>query len=826
MHVPWGAEFTALAGVLAAVPAVLMLLSSARRRTGPSRRAHRLLAAGGAAATVVVGLSLVAAALLRSHQVHADHANPIGTATAVAMVVATVALLGGTLTLPGAAQTPAAAVCRLLDGLVIAGAVWFVGWVLVADPTKIMGRYTPYACLPLLLPAAVAVVTLGLTVILASAAPRPRAATVRVGCGVTLVALGGTGLAGGICQGWTGVVLGGAVALPAGLSIVAFAVRSTDRAVTVDGEPARGGSAYAFLPMVAVTVSASYHLARGGDFGWMAVAAISVEGFALVGRQHLALLDVRRFADRLVRREAHFRELAHTDPLTGLANRRGLLRTLENEAFAGQPCVLLGLDLDGFKNINDMRGHDVGDAVLIEVGQRLRMNLRPGDAAARLGGDEFAVLMWVRPEEAHGVAQRLLGVLARPYEQDQGPVFLSASIGLAASGTAADVPGLMRNADLALRFAKQRGKNRVERYDARYDGLLRRRTVLEHELRGAVQRDELRLVYQPVVALPSARPAGAEALLRWHHPRLGLVSPGEFIPVAEECGMIDRLGEWVLHQACRQLSHWLAAGHDVWVSVNVSPRELHEPGYADRVAEALRQHRVPPQRLVLEVTEHAVATDLEELVRRLRTLRATGVRIALDDFGAGYSSLGQLRDLPIDILKIDQKLVAEPESRTGTTAPMVDVVVRLGHRLGLEVIAEGIGTPAQLKVVDEAGCRFGQGSLFGWGVPAEHLGAQLANATAQGGRVATLAGQRGVAATVGPAVAGPAGPVPVSMTAATAAALRAATERREAGGRPSGAWPVTVPASRSARNERGGRDATPAAQDMGAVDSGREMRQA
>jgi EAL domain-containing protein (putative c-di-GMP-specific phosphodiesterase class I) len=294
----------------------------------------------------------------------------------------------------------------------------------------------------------------------------------------------------------------------------------------------------------------------------------------------------------------------------------------------------------------------------------------------------------------------------------------------------------MRDADLALRYAKQRGKNRVERYQVRYDELLRRNSTLESELRHAIDRDQLRLVFQPVVALPSMRLVGAEALLRWHHPALGSVRPDEFIPVAEESGLINRIGSWVLEHACRQLSQWLIAGHDVWVSVNLSPKELHAADYAAQVADVLAEYGVPPQRLVLEVTEHAVATDMEELVSRLKELRVTGVRIALDDFGAGYSSLGQLRNLPVDILKIDHALVAEPESRTGTAAPLVDVVVRLGHRLGLEVLAEGIGTPAQRAIVEEAGCRLGQGSLFGWGVPAEHLEAQLRSMRSSGARTA------------------------------------------------------------------------------------------
>lgn len=208
--------------------------------------------------------------------------------------------------------------------------------------------------------------------------------------------------------------------------------------------------------------------------------------------------------------------------------------------------------------------------------------------------------------------------------------------------------------------------------------------------------------------------------------------------------MIAKLGAWVLHQACWQLSRWLADGHDVWVSVNVSPRELHAPEYVVQVAEALRAHHVPPQRLVLEVTEHAVATDLDELIRRLTALRLTGVRIALDDFGAGYSSLGQLRRLPIDILKIDHGLVAEhepvrPVGRDGPAfAPMVDIVMRLGHQFGLEVIAEGVTTPTELAAVVAAGCRFGQGALFGWGVPAEHLEAMLEAATSPGARPAAL----------------------------------------------------------------------------------------
>jgi diguanylate cyclase (GGDEF)-like protein len=714
-------ELAELASLLAAVPAVALLGNSGRRHTGAARRAHLQLAAGAALVTAAALAGLLSAVLAGSQH----HHRALAGAVAVAMALGTLTLISGTLMLPGSAENPGAALRHLTDGLVVAAALWFVGWVLVAEPTEILAGRTPYACLPLLLPLAVAVTCIGLTVVLAMHAHRPRLGTVRVSLGTTLVALSAAALTGGLCQDWPPVVLGGALLLPAGLLVIARAVRIADRPVQVTRDVTRRGNAYAFAPVLATITAAGYHLSAGGEIDAAGLAAASVQGVMLVSRQYLALIDVKRYTLRLKQREAHFRELAHTDPLTGLANRRGLVRALREPDPAGRPRFLVGIDLDGFKNVNDMRGHDVGDDVLGEVGRRLRRNLLSGDVAARLGGDEFAVLMHASQDEAMMAAKRLLAVLGQPYEVDGATVFLSASVGVAGHTSPGDTGELMRDADLALRYAKQRGKNRVERYDARYDELLRRRSTLENELRHAIERDELRLVFQPVVALPSMRPVGAEALLRWHHPTLGSVRPDEFIPVAEESALIDRLGAWVLRQACRQLAAWLAAGHDVWVSVNLSPRELHAADYAGRVADVLGEYGVPPQRLVLEVTEHAVATDMEELVRRLGELRATGVRIALDDFGAGYSSLGQLRTLPVDILKIDQRLVAEPESRTGTAAPLVDVVVRLGHRLGLEVLAEGIQTPAQRAVVESAGCRLGQGSLFGWGVPAEHLEAQL-----------------------------------------------------------------------------------------------------
>jgi diguanylate cyclase len=755
VHLPSGVETAAAASTLVALPVAVSLAVVARRRCGAVRRAYRLFAIG----VLLAALNAVAgAAVARLLPVDWTVRRAPGDLDPDSLVLAAVLVGGGAvatsvllcglvrLSVPG---VPCGEMLRhLLDAVVIAGGFCLVAWVLVADPTRLLGDATPQQCLVVLAGTTFTAVAVALVVII----PHRTAGSRGPAYGIAMISTAGLGLAAGVRCAWVPLVGVAAAVLPLAIAVLGWSAwrlgRAQPQAPAPDRSAAEVGSTSGSLPGISVGVVLPviavavvvYHMASGGAVEPFGAGAGIVEGFALVARQHLTLRDARESAARLAEREARLWTLAHTDPLTGLPNRRGLLEELHDKAYQGPPCVLLGLDLDGFKNVNDMRGHDVGDAVLAEVGRRLRANLRPGDLAARLGGDEFAVLMWASPAEARSVAERLLGVLSRPYEQPTGTVFMSASMGLACRSSAQDVPALLRNADLALRFAKQRGKSRVEQYDAKYERRLVRRTTLEHELRGAVDRGELHVAYQPVVVLPSARTAGAEALLRWHHPRLGSVSPEEFIRVAEESGMIVRLGGFVLDQACHQLSLWLAAGHDVWMSVNVSPYELHSPEYVKQVAKVLRAHRVPPQRLVLEVTEQVVTPDREELVKRLTALRHTGVRIALDDFGAGYNSLGQLRNLPVDILKIDHSLVAELEPSRGRSAkPLVDVVAEIGHRLGLEVIAEGVTLREQRDLVVKAGCRFAQGEMYGRPVPAEHLEALLA--AAECGRVAKAGGE-------------------------------------------------------------------------------------
>jgi diguanylate cyclase (GGDEF)-like protein len=606
-----------------------------------------------------------------------------------------------------------------LEAMTVASGIYVPLWFFVLRPDKPGEAALSGTCVPVMVASALCAVVVGLAAVVLARSHIPRGRIVARCLTPALVATGMSTVAAAACYHTAWLVIAGSFLVPAGGLAWGLRDRAPGLAAALrheDSSPS-SGLATALPPTLAFAAVAVFGYARESGIDVVTGLILISNGFFLVARQYLALSDLRLTHARLSDSESHYKELAHTDPLTGLNNRRGLLRAMYAESNRGVACVLLTLDLDGFKNVNDVRGHDAGDAVLIEVGQRLRLNLRPGDLAARLGGDEFAVLMRGRPPDAKKVAERLLAVLREPYHTAGGSIYLSASLGLAGCATADSFHSLLRNADLAQRAAKLHGKNRVELYDESFDNTLRRRSTVEHELRQVLDRQELSLVYQPVVALPSVRPVGAEALLRWSHPELGQVSPVEFVAIAEESGQIEAIGMWVLHEACRQLSRWLGDGHDVWVSVNVSPRELHSAEYLARVREVLRVHRVPPARLVLEVTEQAVAMDVAEFRRVLASLRSLGVRIALDDFGAGYSSLGQLRHIPVDILKIDQELVSDQD--------LVDVALRIGQRLGLQVIAEGICEPAHRRLVDEAGCAFGQGFLFGKGVPAEHLEAML-----------------------------------------------------------------------------------------------------
>jgi len=434
---------------------------------------------------------------------------------------------------------------------------------------------------------------------------------------------------------------------------------------------------------------------------------------------HVRDVGERRHLERTLHR------LSYTDQLTGLANRRALMRDLlEYRRRPGQPGTLLVIDLHGLAEINDARGREVGDAVLIEVGRRIRGLLSPDDVPARLGGDEFAVLTGDGAVLAYALATRIVTALMEPYQLPRTIVEVHTSVGLAELSGGADSDEVLRHADLARSRARQLGRDRVEWYDTDVEIQLHRRMDLERELLGAADRGELDLVFQPVVGLRDKRPAGVEALLRWRHPKLGTIMPNELLPIARAVGIAGELDEWVLDAACRHLAAWTAGGSDFWLSVNVAPKELLTARFPEQVEATLRRHGLPPERLVIEVAEDWIASDVPAIVACLAGLRKQGVRAALDDFGAGQASLSHLRRLPVDMLKLDRALLNTPEEHTAGPA-VIDVVVSLGRRLGLEIVAKGLETEEQIDRAQKAGCQYGQGFGLARPAPAERMEAYL-----------------------------------------------------------------------------------------------------
>jgi len=426
------------------------------------------------------------------------------------------------------------------------------------------------------------------------------------------------------------------------------------------------------------------------------------------------VINTRDITDRKALEEQLEHQAFH-DSLTGIANRAlfkdRLQQSLARAARRQEKPAILFLDLDGFKSVNDSLGHGCGDELLAAVAARLRPYVRTGDTMARLGGDEFAILL----EDTEGfsapigVAERIIQALKEPFVLGQHEMTISASIGVAAF--AEETPDeLLRNADIAMYMAKSAGKGRYEVFKPAMHEAVLTQLQLEADLKRAVERGEFFLVYQPLVSLASRRPIGVEALVRWRHPDRGLVMPMTFIPLAEKTGGIVAIGRWVLREACRQMQAWRQRYPELELSVNLSGRQMRDPGLVTDVAEALQDTGLPAHALTLEMTESVLMDDIEGALRILRALKALGLHLAIDDFGTGYSSLSYLGKFPVDSLKIDRSFVSGPGASENQA--LVATILEMGRSLKLEVVAEGIEREEELTELQRLDCQVGQGYYF------------------------------------------------------------------------------------------------------------------
>jgi diguanylate cyclase (GGDEF)-like protein len=429
------------------------------------------------------------------------------------------------------------------------------------------------------------------------------------------------------------------------------------------------------------------------------------------------------------------RQLVHDafhDTLTGLPNRALFIEHLDqtmrrNRRSPAHLFSVLFLDLDRFKLINDSLGHAVGDELLKIFADRLQRSIRPGDIVARLGGDEFAVLAddVATPEDAIGLAERIHEALQEPFDIDGQSIFTSASIGIAKSAERyRDGDELLRDADIAMYSAKELGGANHKLFDSDMHVVMVSRLQLETDLRQAIERNELRVAYQPILDLATMDVIGMEALLRWKHPLKGTIRPREFITMAEETGLILPIGEWLFRQVMSDLRHWRAElGGDIadrFVSINLSDREFIQPELVSRVRATLQEFDIPAELVEFELTERMLMHYVGLQTEILNQLREIGIRIAIDDFGTGYSSLSRLQRLPIDKLKIDQSFVANLQAGN-EQVELVRTILAMGHNLGMQCVAEGIETTAQYEMLKELGCEMGQGFLFARPLRAERV---------------------------------------------------------------------------------------------------------
>jgi diguanylate cyclase (GGDEF)-like protein len=471
-----------------------------------------------------------------------------------------------------------------------------------------------------------------------------------------------------------------------------------------------------------VNISVTEESALAG-WRWRA-ATIGAGSFILLLCSIGLLISVTKQMRRLNESEAELAHLAHYDTLTGLANRTLFAKKVDEAVLrmrSGQHFSIFMLDLDQFKAVNDSLGHAVGDALLKSIGSRLKGAMGPHDSAARLGGDEFAILHPLEGSargDAGILANRILEIILKPYDIEGRKIIIGTSIGIAiAPSDGSDADTLTRNADLSLYKSKSRGRNRFHFFDNAIEAGVRDRRALEDDLSKAISFDEFELAYQPVIELKAGKVAVVEALVRWRHPKRGLIFPGDFIPLAEQSGLIVPLGEKILRQACSDAAAWPAR---IKLAVNLSPAQFKQSDLLGVVRSALADSGLSPERLELEITETVLLEGDEKSLSELRALKEMGVSIVLDDFGIGYSSMKYLQMFPFDKIKIDKSFIQSMTMREDSAA-IVCAIAGLGRALEMQTTAEGVETVEQLELVRTAGCQLAQGYLFGRPVPLREL---------------------------------------------------------------------------------------------------------
>ncbi|WP_369975781.1 putative bifunctional diguanylate cyclase/phosphodiesterase [Xanthomonas bundabergensis] len=504
----------------------------------------------------------------------------------------------------------------------------------------------------------------------------------------------------------------------------------------------------AALGLTAVMVAIYVQRTLVAPIRWLAAAARQIEaGDYVVERRDSGRRDevsellraFGRMSEAIARHDRDVRHMAYTDALTGLTNRLAFREALDHRMLSARAShrrlALLFADIDDFKRINDTLGHEAGDEALLQFARRIQLavdQLGGHDALlARFGGDEFVILV----EDEHvvqvatGLAERLVQELREPLRIQDREVFMGTSIGITVyPGDAEDASALLKNGDIAMYQAKLAGKNCHRFYSRAMDYAVERRVHMEHELRGAWDRGELKLVYQPIFRTLDRRMVGVEVLLRWQHPALGTISPTVFIDVAEQSGLIESIGPKVLRAACHEATQWqrFDGSRDLFVSVNVSPRQLRSGDLPEIVADCLRESGLPAAQLHLELTETAVIGDELQAASMLARLHRTGVKVWLDDFGTGFSGLSHLRQVPVDGVKIDKSFVADlqrdPDDLALTTA-----IIAMAHSLGITVVAEGIEQEVQFELLRERGCELGQGFWLSHPLSASEFRQLLAN---------------------------------------------------------------------------------------------------